>query len=87
MSHKNIKQFGAFFGRVDRYGAFGQTRPKSAPAFRPRYCFLDKKVLKFSAFYQEKAGQSMVVITSSTLSTVKSCLPALLEIFLLFCKI
>ena len=36
--------------------AAGQSRPKSAPAFRPRYCFLDKKVLRFFAYFQEVAG-------------------------------
>ena len=36
--------------------AAGQSRPKSAPAFRPRYCFLDKKVLRFFAYFEEVAG-------------------------------
>ena len=36
--------------------ASGQSRPKSAPAFRPRFCFLDKKVLRFYAYFEETAG-------------------------------
>ena len=36
--------------------AAGQSRPKSAPAFRPRFCFLDKKVLRFYAYFEEHAG-------------------------------
>ena len=36
--------------------AAGQSRPKSAPAFRPRFCFLDKKVLRFFAYFEEIAG-------------------------------
>ena len=36
--------------------AAGQSRPKSAPAFRPRFCFLDKKVLRFFAYFEETAG-------------------------------
>lgn len=36
--------------------AAGQSRPKTAPAFRPRFCFLDKKVLRFYAYFEEKAG-------------------------------
>jgi hypothetical protein len=41
----------------DESVASGQSRPKSAPAFRPRFCFLDKKVLKFHAYFEEQAGQ------------------------------
>ena len=45
-----------FFCRWNEGIAAGQSRPKSAPAFRPRYCFLDKKVLRFFAYFQEVAG-------------------------------
>ena len=48
--------FSSFFCRWNEGIAAGQSRPKSAPAFRPRYCFLDKKVLRFFAYFQEVAG-------------------------------
>ena len=45
-----------FHHRWNEIIAAGQSRPKSAPAFRPRYCFLDKKVLRFYAYFEEFAG-------------------------------
>ena len=44
-----------FFSWNEKVAA-GQSRPKSAPAFRPRFCFLDKKVLRFYAYFEEHAG-------------------------------
>ena len=41
--------------RLDRHHAYGQSRPKSAPAFRPRYCDLDKKVLRFFAYFVDES--------------------------------
>lgn len=35
---------------------YGQSRPKSAPAFRPKFCDLDKKVLRFFAHFDETVG-------------------------------
>ena len=45
-----------YFFRWNEKVAAGQSRPKSAPAFRPRFCFLDKKVLRFYAYFEEHAG-------------------------------
>lgn len=39
--------------RPNKHFAYGQSRPKSAPAFRPKYCFLDKKVLRFFGHFDE----------------------------------
>ena len=49
-------KFSHFSERWNEIIAAGQSRPKSAPAFRPRYCFLDKKVLRFYAYFEEFAG-------------------------------
>ncbi|TRY71606.1 hypothetical protein TCAL_14884 [Tigriopus californicus] len=35
---------------------YGQSRPKSAPAFRPKFCDLDQKVLRFFAHFDECVG-------------------------------
>ena len=43
----------SFDGRNYRHG---QSRPKSAAAFRPAYCDLDKKVLRFFAYFVEDVG-------------------------------
>ena len=45
--------------------AAGQSRPKSAPAFRPRFCFLDKKVLRFYSYFEETAGKIFKVVAFS----------------------
>ena len=56
-SKKRESKFSSvLFCRWNEGIAAGQSRPKSAPAFRPRYCFLDKKVLRFFAYFQEVAG-------------------------------
>ena len=34
----------------------GQSRPRSAAPFRPAYCDLDKKVLRFFAYFVEDVG-------------------------------
>lgn len=39
--------------RVNYHRAHGKSRPKSAPAFRPKFCDLDKKVLRFFAHFEE----------------------------------
>ena len=38
--------------------SYGKSRPKSAPAFRPSYCYLDKKVLRFFGYFIEWVGHS-----------------------------
>ena len=53
---RDSKFSSVLFCRWNEGIAAGQSRPKSAPAFRPRYCFLDKKVLRFFAYFQEVAG-------------------------------
>lgn len=42
--------------RFNQKRVYGQSRPKSAPAFRPKFCDLDKKVLRFFAHFDETVG-------------------------------
>ena len=46
--------FTIIFLSVNFHLCYGKSRPKSAPAFRPRYCFLDKKVLRFFAHFEAR---------------------------------
>ena len=39
-----------------RSSCHGKSRPQSAPAFRPRFCDLDKKVLRFHAHFNERVS-------------------------------
>ena len=52
-SNETCSSLFSFDGRNYRHG---QSRPKSAAAFRPAYCDLDKKVLRFFAYFVEDVG-------------------------------
>ena len=62
--------------------AAGQSRPKSAPAFRPRFCFLDKKVLRFYSYFEETAGKIFKVVAFSANNLSRDCQLILKHFFL-----